>query len=174
MICFISVKMEWFVFLYIFLYVFVFLFYCLGNLLILDFCFYKIGKNILESMGVLEGVKFMVYESVFVLEKNGEKKEFFLENYLDSIWKFIEVWIIVKEKGYEFFIYDFLMINFEMGEDIIEEVLFDKNYMFLLVVYCIEEVDDSNIDLINEIYDYVVEYGYGFYCLIFLLDDQIE
>lgn len=32
-------------------------------------------------MDVPEGAKPTVYESVFVLEKNGEKKEFSLENY---------------------------------------------------------------------------------------------
>ena len=43
-----------------------------------------------------------------------------------------------------------------------------------MVAHRIEEADDSNIDLINEIYDYAVEHGYGFYCLTSSLDDQIE
>ena len=81
---------------------------------------------------------------------------------------------IVKEKGYEPSIHDFSMTNLETGEDITEEVLSDKNYTFLLVAHRIEEADDSNIDLINEIYDYAVEHGYGFYCLTSSLDDQIE
>ena len=80
MIRFISAKMEWLVSLYTFLYVFALSFYCLGNLPILDFRPYKIGKNIPEGMDVPEGAKPTVYESVFVLEKNGEKKEFSLEN----------------------------------------------------------------------------------------------
>ncbi len=174
MIRFISAKMEWLVSLYTFLYVFALSFYCLGNLPILDFRPYKIGKNIPEGMDVPEGAKPTVYESVFVLEKNGEKKEFSLENYPDSTWKFIEARTIVKEKGYEPSIHDFSMTNLETGEDITEEVLSDKNYTFLLVAHRIEEADDSNIDLINEIYDYAVEHGYGFYCLTSSLDDQIE
>lgn len=99
MIRFISAKMEWLVSLYTFLYVFALSFYCLGNLPILDFRPYKIGKNIPESMGVPEGAKPTVYESVFVLEKNGEKKEFSLENYPDSTWKFIEARTIVKKRA---------------------------------------------------------------------------
>lgn len=43
-----------------------------------------------------------------------------------------------------------------------------------MVAHRIEEADDSNIDLINEIYDYAVEHGYRFYCLTSSLDDQIE
>lgn len=45
MIRFISAKMEWLVSLYTFLYVFALSFYCLGNLPILDFRPYKIGKT---------------------------------------------------------------------------------------------------------------------------------
>ena len=40
---------------------------------------------------------------------------------------------------------------------------------FLLVAHRIEEADDSNIDLINEIYDYSVEHGYRFY-----VHDELE
>lgn len=38
----------------------------------------------------------------------------------------------------------------------------------------IERQDDSNIDLINEIYDYSVEKGYGFYCLTSSPEEEIE
>lgn len=78
MIRFISAKMEWLVSLYTFLYVFALSFYCLGNLPILDFRPYKIGKNIPEGMDVPEGAKPTVYESVLYWKK-GEKKEFSLE-----------------------------------------------------------------------------------------------
>lgn len=171
---FISLKMEWVVSLYTILFVFVLSFYCLNDLPILDFRPYKIGKNILNEMTIPEGAKPSVYESVFVLEKNGEKKEFSLDNYPDSTWKFIEARTLLREKGYEPSIHDFSMMEMETGEDITEKVLTDKGYTFLLIAHRIEEADDSNIDLINEIYDYSVEKGYGFYCLTSSLDYQIE
>lgn len=171
---FITIKMEWLISLYTFLFVFALSFYCLVKLPILDFRPYKIGESIREGMAIPVGAKPTVFESVFVLEKNGEKKEFALENYPDSTWKFIETRTVVKEKGYEPPIHDFSMMDMESGEDITEHVLADKGYTFLLVAHRIEEADDSNIDLINEIYDYSVEHGYQFYCLTSSPDNQIE
>lgn len=171
---FISLKMEWLVSLYTLFFVFALSFYCLNRLPVLDFRPYKIGQNILQGMTIPEGAKPSVYESIFILEKNGEKKEFTLENYPDSTWTFVDTRTVLKEKGYEPPIHDFSMIDVNTGEDITEEVLTDAGYTFLLVAHRIEEADDSNIDLINEVYDYSVEHGYKFYCLTSSPEDQIE
>ena len=170
---FISQKMEWLVSLYTLFFVFTLSFYCLDRLPVLDFRPYKVGKNILEGMTMPEGAP-SVYESVFILEKNGEKKEFTLENYPDSTWTFVDTRTVLKEKGYEPAIHDFSMIELNTGEDITEDVLTDMGYTFLLVAHRIEEADDSNIDLINEVYDYSVEHGYKFYCLTSSPEEQIE
>ena len=66
------------------------------------------------------------------------------------------------------------MLDERTGADIATEVLADTNYVFLLVVNHVEEADDGNIDLINEIYDYSVEHGYGFYALTASALDDIE
>ena len=55
-----------------------------------------------------------------------------------------------------------------------DSILSDKGYTFLLVAHRIEKADDSDIDLINEIYDYSVEHGYGFYALTSSPEEQIE
>ena len=81
---------------------------------------------------------------------------------------------LLKEKGYEPSIHDFSMMDMSTGDDITEDVLTDMGYTFLLVAHRIEEADDSNIDLINEIYDYSVEHGYKFYCLTSSPEEQIE
>lgn len=94
--------------------------------------------------------------------KGWGEKEFSLEDYPDSTWTFVEARTVLKEKGYEPPIHDFSMLSVETGEDITEKVLTDEGYTFLLVAHRIEQADDSNIDLINEIYDYSVEHGYGF------------
>ena len=106
-----------------------------------------------------------VYDTRFVLEKGGKRQEFTLENYPDSTWTFVETRNVIKEKGYEPPIHDFFMQEVETGEDITERVLADDGYTFLLIAHRIEEADDGNIDLINEIYDYSMEHGYGFYAL---------
>jgi hypothetical protein len=81
---------------------------------------------------------------------------------------------VLKKKGYEPPITDFSMIDLSSGEDITEKVLTDENYIFLLTIWSIEKAGDSNIDLINEMYDYCMENGYGFYGLTSSSDEQIE
>ena len=66
------------------------------------------------------------------------------------------------------------IVSLETGEDLTDSILSDKGYTFLLVAHRIENADDSNIDLINEIYDYSVEHGYGFYALTSSPEEQIE
>lgn len=173
LIRFISAKTEWLVSLYTVLFVLALSSYCLTHLPILDFRPYKIGQNILQGMTLPPGAQPSVYESVFILEKNGKQQEFTLENYPDSTWKFIDTRTVLKKRGYEPPIHDFSITEQKTGEDITEQVLTDMNYTFLLVAQRIEEADDSNIDLINEIYDYSVEHGYGFYCLTSSPAEQI-
>ena len=76
LIRFVTRKMEWLISLYTIFFVFTLSFYCLDRLPVLDFRPYKIGQNIMKGMSIPEGAKPSVYESVFILEKNGEKKEF--------------------------------------------------------------------------------------------------
>ena len=174
MVRFITSKMEWMISMYTFLFVFVLSFYCLSDLPILDFRPYKIGTNIKAGMEIPEGAKPSVFESRFILEKDGKRQEFTLDNYPDSTWTFVEARTVLKEKGYEAPIHDFSMMSLDSGEDITDSVLADKGYTFLLVAHRIEEADDSNIDLINEIYDYSVEHGYSFYALTSSPEEEIE
>lgn len=171
---FITAKMEWMVSMYTILFVFVLSFYCLGHLPILDFRPYRIGTDIKAGMEMPEGAKPSVFETRFILEKDGEQQEFTLDNYPDSTWTFVEAKTVLKEKGYEPPIHDFSMLELTTGEDITNSVLADKGYTFLLVAHRIENADDSNIDLINEIYDYSVEYGYKFYALTSSPEEDIE
>lgn len=171
---FVSAKSEWLVSFYTFLFVVSLSFYCLKHLPILDFRPYKIGQHILEGMTVPPGEKPSTYESIFILEKDGKQEEFTLANYPDSTWTFVDTRTTLKEKGYEPPIHDFSIIEQESGEEITEQVLRDTGYTFLLVAHRIEAADDSNIDLINEVYDYAVEHGYGFYCLTSSPEQEIE
>lgn len=160
-----SPKIEWILSLYTFLYGFVLSIYCLNHLPVMDFRPYKIGVDIKASMEVPEGAKPNVYESRFVMEKDGVKKEFGLENYPDSTWTFVESRSVLKEKGYTPAIRDFSIVTLEEGNDVTDQILSDSSYVFLLLAHRIEEADDSYIDLINEIYDYSIEHNYKFYAL---------
>lgn len=171
---FVTLKIEWMVSLYTVLFVFSLSFYCLEYLPILDFRPYKVGTNIKAAMQVPEGAKPSVFDTRFVLEKEGKRKEFTLDNYPDSTWTFVETHTVLKEKGYEPPIHDFSMMSVSSGEEITDSVLSYKGYTFLLVAHRTEEADDGNIDLINEIYDYSMEHGYGFYALTSSSEEEIE
>ncbi|NDV81674.1 BT_3928 family protein [Bacteroides sp. 51] len=171
---FISPKSEWLISLYTVFFIIAVSIYCLVRLPILDFRPYKVGNNIREGMSIPADAQPSIYESIFILQKGGEKKEFTLENYPDSTWTFVDARTVLRQKGYEPPVKDFSMMSLDTGDDITSEVLANKNYTFLLIAHRIEEADDSNIDLINEIYDYSIEHEYGFYCLTSSPDYEIE
>jgi uncharacterized membrane protein YphA (DoxX/SURF4 family) len=150
-------------------------FYCYAYLPVLDFRPYKIGNNIREGMSIPEGAETDVYETVFIYEKEGIAHEFTIDNYPkeDSGWTFVDSKSKLIKKGYEPPIHDFT-ITTEQGDDITDEVLADDNYTFLLIAHKLEKASDSNIDKINEIYDYAKQNGYNFICLTASLPSQIK
>ena len=168
-----TTRFDWLIALYGFLYIFCMTIYCYRHLPIFDFRPYYVGADIRQGMEIPEGKEPTEFETRFVLQKDGVEKEFTLENYPDSTWTFVDSRTVVKKKGYEPPIHDFSMIRYEDGEDITEQVLADEGYTFLLVAHQLEQASDSRIDLINELYDYCLEYGYAFYCLTSSSDEDI-
>ena len=60
---------------------------------------------------------------------------------------------------------EFFMELADEGEDITEDVLNREGYTFLLVSPHLEQADDSQLDALNQIYEYSLDNGYPFYCL---------
>ena len=60
---------------------------------------------------------------------------------------------------------EFFMELTDEGEDITEDVLNREGYTFLLVSPHLEQADDSQLDALNQIYEYSLDNGYPFYCL---------
>ena len=83
----------------------------------------------------------------------------------DSTWTFVDSRTVQTEEGYVPPIHDFSIVRRSDGEDITRQVLADPGYTFLLIAPHLELADDSRFDLLNEIYEYSLEYGYPFYCL---------
>lgn len=167
-------RVQWIVVTYSLVFIVGISVYCFNNLPIIDFRPYKIGVNIPEAMDIPEGAQMPVYETTFIMEKNGEQREFTLEDYpTDTTWHFVDSKTKLVKEGYEPPIHDFSITRLD-GEDITEQVLSDSIYTFLLIMPNIEKASDLNIDRINDIYDYSVDYGYRFYCLTASSDEMIE
>ena len=66
-----------------------------------------------------------------------------------------------KESPYD----EFFIQRVEDGEDITDSLLSSKGYLFLLVAPHVEKADDSQLDLINQMYEYAEDHGYPFYAL---------
>jgi len=167
-------RFDWLVAMYAFFYILGMTLYCYRELPVFDFRPYRIGTDIRKGMEIPEGAKPTVYDTRFILQKNGVEKEFTLDDYPDSTWTFVDSRTVVKEQGYEPPVRDFSIIRQEDGEDVTDEILTDDKYTFLLVAHQLSQADDSSIDLINELYDYSVEHGYQFYCLTSSPDSDIE
>lgn len=170
----VTTRFDWLIALYGFVYIFCMLIYCYRELPVFDFRPYHVGADIRQGMEIPEGEEPTEYETRFILQKDGVEKEFTLEDYPDSTWTFVDSRTIVKKQGYEPPIHDFSMMSQEDGEDVTEQVLSDPNYTFLLVAHQLGLADDSKIDLINELYDYSLEYGYTFYALTSSSDEEIQ
>lgn len=167
-------RMDWLITLYGFLYIFSIIVYSYRELPVFDFRPYYVGADIKKGMEILEGQEPTTYETIFIMQKDGVEKEFTADNYPDSSWTFVDSKLVVEKKGYEPPIHDFYILKWEDNEDITEQVLSDENYTFLLVSHQLNLADDSAIDLINELYDYCLQYGYAFYCLTSSSDEDIE
>lgn len=139
----------------------------------LDFRPYKVGANILEAMpggSVNAGDNYL-----FIYEKDGTRREFSLEDSPvdDTTWVFVdrvEKKIPDNKKSQ---IEDFIIRSREDDVDIARDILEDPQYTFLLLTPSLEDADESEIDKINDLYDYALSYGYNFYCITASSDSAI-
>lgn len=156
-------QVQWLTGLYSLVYVLFFCYIGVNYQPYLDFRPYKIGVNIPEALSVGEPER----EFIFIYEKEGKKKEFSLDNLPseEEGWTFVDRYEKVLDAPEpatptidEFTIY-------RGATDITEEILYDENYHILLLSPDLEKADDSEVDRINELYDYCMERGYGFACV---------
>ena len=132
---------------------------------IFDFRPYHIGVNIPRGMEIPKGAKLPQFKTTFIMEKNGQRKEFTLDNYPDASWKFIDSKTVQTSEGYIPPIHDFSITDNKTGLDLTNSVLSHKGYTFLLIAPHLETADDSNFGDIARLYEYAHSYDIPFYCL---------
>ncbi len=139
-----------------------------------DFRPYHVGADIKAGMEIPEGEKGPQFETTFILEKDGVRKEFSLDDYPDSTWTFIDSKTVQVSKGYVPPIHDFSIQTLDYSEDITDSVLNYKGYSFLLVSPHLEDADDSTFGDIEMLYEYSKAYGYPFYALTASTEKAIQ
>jgi len=169
----ISLSRQWIVFHYSVLFFIALALHCIYHLPVFDYRPYHISANIAEGMEIPEGAEAPVYETTFIMEKDGKQEEFSLENYPDSTWTFVDSKSKLIKAGYEPPIHDFFLQDSE-GEDYTDAVLSKPGYTFLLVAHDITTADDTNFGTVNTIYDYATQHNIPFYCLTASEDKAVD
>ena len=162
---FVSKSNQWIVTNYTIVFILVSSGFSLYFLPIFDFRPYHIGVNIPRGMEIPKGAKLPQFKTTFIMEKNGQRKEFTLDNYPDASWKFIDSKTVQTSEGYIPPIHDFSITDNKTGLDLTNSVLGHKGYTFLLIAPHLETADDSNFGDIDRLYEYAQSYDIPFYCL---------
>ena len=164
-------KASWFVVIFAYFFCMAFCYQNYTHLPITDFLPYKVGLNIPKLMEIPEDAP--QDEFVFIYEKDGDKKEFTVEEipYDDASWTYINQ-KLVKE-GFMPVINSFELYN-KNGDNIAEAVLSYPQLTFLLVIPKIKGASDYHIDVINNVYDHAVEAKLPFYGVTASSEEEIE
>ncbi|MDR1516986.1 MAG: DoxX family protein [Dysgonamonadaceae bacterium] len=151
---------------------------------VFDFRPYKIGASISEQMRV-DPANADVYRNTFIYEKDGKKQEFTEDNYPwnDSTWTFVDMKTELLKEGEKPKIEDFQIIRLSRDsvsgqyvedEDIMQDILSDSGYTFLMTSYSLGEADKSVAKSLNRVADFAQEQGIAFYCLTSSVFDDIS
>ncbi len=127
--------------------------YSYRHLPIIDFRPYKVGVNIPDAMKIPEGKPMDKYETTLIYSKDGEEKEFTIENYPQTDdWTFVDQKTVLVEKGYTPSIHDF-SITTDEDKDFTEELLSYKGTANLIIMYDLKEADKNGIEEANRLYE---------------------
>jgi hypothetical protein len=149
--------------------------YNLRYLPVIDFLPYREGADIAEQMKIPEGAEPDQYETTFIYEKNGVRKEFSLSDYPadDSTWIFIDQKSILVKKGFEPPIHDFVITSSE-GEDLTGEILSDEGYTMLMISTKLGEASKKHISRGLDLGRWCMNNGIGFYVLTASGSDEVK
>jgi hypothetical protein len=148
---------------------FFFIVFCFLNLRylpVIDFLPYKKNVRIADKMNIPEGAPADQYQTTFIYEKDGTKKEFGLNDYPanDSTWKFVDQKSVLLKKGYVPPIHDFQITSMN-GENLTEKILIGKGYSLLMISKKLTEARPKNLTGGFDLGSYCSERGISFYIL---------
>jgi uncharacterized membrane protein YphA (DoxX/SURF4 family) len=131
----------------------------------IDFRPYNAGTNIHESMIIPEDAPVDEYEVSLLYEKDGEVKEFTINDYpSDSSWVFVDQKSTLIKKGYVPPIHDFSLTSL-YGEDLTELILSYPGYTIMGISTIISETPAGSVPTIIELGTELKEAGFNFYFL---------
>jgi hypothetical protein len=157
---------EWYIILGVTILFIGFSLFNLRYLPMIDFLPYKNGVKIADKMIIPEGTAPDQYNTTFIYEKNGVKKDFDIKNYPanDSTWKFVDQKSVLIKTGYKPPIHDF-SINTLYGDDITQKVLSSQGYTVLMISKKLAEAGQKSLSKGFKIGSFCKANGIDFYIL---------
>jgi len=155
-----------------------FILFCIGNLRylpLIDFLPYKTGVSIAEQMTIPEGAESDQYLTTFICERNGEQREFTIENYLydDTTWVFVDQKSVLLKKGYEPPISNFAVTTFN-GIDLTNQILYGEGYTLMMIAKKLNEADSEKLLRGFETGQFVEDVGINFLILTSTSSDEVR
>lgn len=149
--------------------------YSYRHLPMFDFLPYKVGLDINKAMEIPENAPKDQYQTTFIYEREGEKKEFTLENYPknDSTWIFVDQKSVLIKKGFTPLIHDFSIMNGQF-DDITHEVLTNNTKTFLITMYDLTDTSIKGAQKCEILYQKCLQSGVKFYALTASNDADIK
>ena len=140
--------------------------YNLRYLPVIDSLPYKTGTSIPDKMKIPEGKPSDKYETTFIYEKDGNQKEFSLDNYPadDTTWRFVDQRSVLVSKGFTPPVHDFVLTTMN-NEDITQYVLTSRGYVFLMICKKLGEAGKEQLDSGFGLGTRLLSSGTGFYVL---------
>ena len=144
------------------------------HLPMIDFLPYKVGVNIPKAMEIPDNAPKDEYQTTFVYEREGEQKEFTLDNYPknDSSWIFVDQKSKLVKSGYRPLIHDFSIMN-EHFDDITQEVLSYPGKTYLLIMYDLDDSSAKGAKKAELAYQKALKSGDRFYALTGSSDSDV-
>ena len=148
------------------IYIFALGIWSVQNLPIIDFRPFKTGTHIASQMEVPEGAEQPQIETVFILEKNGERKTFSINDYPydDTTWVFIDSETKVLKEGFQPPLHDFSLLDPDLG-DATQQVINHPGPQFLLIAPSLQEMEKSVILPLTELAELSRQKNIPFYCI---------
>lgn len=138
--------------------------YALYSLPPIDFRPFRVGADIRKGMQTPNGAEKPRYVTRFIMERNGVRKTFTLEDYPDSTWTLVETIIRQVSKGDEPLIKDFCLKTVQGRDDITDSILSAKKACLLFMPYT-ESASRKNAGKCNYLYEEAAALGIPFYAV---------
>lgn len=169
-VCHISSGNRWMVVIFAIFYTAMLEGVSLSNLPVVDFRPYAVGNDLRAMMHS----SYDTYDVFMMYEKDGERRDFTLDELPDSSWTFVDSRSVLVSKGEKPIIGDFSILDWDDDYDIAGDVLADSGYVCILAIENVDEASVSRVDKINDLYDYCLENSVPFYAATSSDEAEIE